>query len=99
MNNTPRQKRTPHLKSTTQRGYGYRHRQIRDAVKAQVDTGTAVCWRCTHPIHPDQPWDLGHDDEDRSIYRGPEHRACNRGSAARRGNRARATRHSRPWLA
>ena len=30
-------------------------------------------------------WDLGHDDYDRSIYRGPEHARCNRSAAASRG--------------
>ena len=27
-------------------------------------------------------WDLGQDDYDRTVYRGPEHRRCNRSSAA-----------------
>jgi hypothetical protein len=32
----------------------------------------------------DEPWDLGHDDHDRSITRGPEHRdRCNRAAAGR----------------
>lgn len=85
--------------STGTRGYGYRHRQLRKSIKPHVDAGEAVCWRCHHPIQPGQPWDLGHDDNDRSIWRGPEHVACNRGSAATRGNRARGTpRTSRSWL-
>src|SRR5215207_10927405 len=29
-----------------------------------------------HPITPDEPWDLGHVDHDRSRYAGPEHRKC-----------------------
>jgi hypothetical protein len=40
-------------------------------------------------------WDLGHDDFDRTIYRGPEHQRCNRSSAASRGNRARGKRQRR----
>jgi hypothetical protein len=44
----------------------------------------------THPSW--QSFDLGHDDYDRSIYRGPEHQHCNRFSAASRGNRMRGQR-------
>lgn len=45
--------------------------------------GTVSCWRCKEPIRPGQPWDLGHDDDDRRVYRGPEHLACNRNTASR----------------
>ena len=37
-------------------------------------------------IVPGQPWDLGHDDIDRSRCTGPEHAACNRAAAARKGH-------------
>ncbi len=88
--------------SPAERGYGTSHRKRREALKPTVDAGQADCWRCGHPIEPGEPWDLGHDDHDRSVYRGPEHRHCNRGSAAARGNRQRVprpvTRHSREWL-
>jgi hypothetical protein len=33
-----------------------------------------MCWRCGGWVNPSIPWHLGHDDVDRSIYRGPEHR-------------------------
>ena len=70
--------------SSRQQGYGYEHKRTRKRVAAVVEAGRAVCWRCGLPIHPDEPWDLGHDDSDRSLYAGPEHRRCNRATAGRR---------------
>lgn len=58
--------------------YGYQHRKLRDQIKTQVDAGQTHCWRCLKRIDPSQPWDLGHDDDNPTIYRGPEHVACNR---------------------
>jgi hypothetical protein len=66
--------------SSAQRGYGTAHQALRKQIAAVVDAGGAVCWRCGRPIVPGSPWDLGHDDHDRSVYRGPEHRVCNRGA-------------------
>lgn len=65
------------------RGYGYDHKKLRKQIAPDVDAGRANCWRCGLPIAKGQPWDLGHDDEDRSKYRGPEHVACNRATAGR----------------
>jgi len=76
-------------RTTTARGYGQQHQILRKRVAALIATGTAVCWRCGRSILPWMAWDLGHDDIDRRIYRGPEHQRCNRSAAARRGNRMR----------
>lgn len=78
--------------SNAARGYGYEHKQLRKRIARLVAAGLAVCWRCGLPIGASEPWDLGHDDEDRSIYRGPEHRACNRSTAGRK-----RARMSRRW--
>lgn len=73
----------PRRGNTTQRGYGARHQAIRRAWLPRVATGTVNCARCHKPITPTEPWDLGHDDHNRTIYTGPEHRACNRATQAK----------------
>lgn len=77
----------------TQRGYDHHHRALRKRVAPAVESGGVACARCGRPIAPGEPWDLGHDDRDRSRYTGPEHRACNRATAGRRQRR----RQSRRW--
>lgn len=80
------------LAKTDVRGYDYRHRQLRERMRPTVEAGGVTCWRCiANGLPPDQalilpgtPWDVGHDDDDRTRYRGPEHRACNRATATRR---------------
>jgi len=79
--------------STQQRGYGAAHQRLRRAWKDQVEAGNVSCARCGRWIHPDEPWDLGHDDQDRRHYQGPEHRKCNRGAP----NKAKVARSSRSW--
>lgn len=69
--------------STTARGYGHRHRQLREQWKPKVESGRVDCWRCGKPIRSDEQWDLGHSD-DRTRYMGPEHIQCNRATALRR---------------
>ena len=69
--------------SSTQRGYGSAHRRLRAQWAPTVATGTVRCWRCGKPISAGQAWDLGHDDDNRDVYRGPEHADCNRGAPHR----------------
>lgn len=67
------------------RGYGHAHRTQAQAWRARVAAGEHVtCWRCGQPITDPTDLDLGHDDLDRSITRGPEHAAaCNRSTAGK----------------
>jgi hypothetical protein len=66
------------MTTTTERGYGNEHQKLRARTQKLVDAGKAHCWRCTKLIPPGSKWDLGHDDDDRTKYMGPEHVACNR---------------------
>ena len=66
------------------RGYDAPHDRLRAAWQRHLDTGQLVaCWRCGSPIDPKR-WHLGHDDHDRTKYRGPECVECNTATAARR---------------
>jgi hypothetical protein len=94
----------PKLGKTSARGYGARHQAERAKAKRLVDAGLAYCWRCGGWIPPGTPFDLGHDDQDRSVYRGPEHRGreCpaggNRATSGRRGRRGRRVTRPRRWI-
>jgi hypothetical protein len=73
----------PRTGSTNSRGYGARHQRERAKWKRIVDQGDAHCWRCGTWLNPNEPWDLGHDDHDRTQYRGPECVPCNRATKGR----------------
>jgi hypothetical protein len=64
--------------SSSARGYGADHQRLRKRWAPRVAAGGVTCARCSLPIHPGEPWDLGHDDADRRRYNGPEHARCNR---------------------
>lgn len=69
------------------RGYDNNHDRLRKSWVPTVKSGQVNCWRCGQRIDPNEPWDLGHDDNDRSKYRGPEHaNRCNRAAAGRKSH-------------
>jgi hypothetical protein len=52
--------------TTVGRGYDAAHRAERARWQPHVQAGLVACWRCGRPILPGTPWDLGHDDYDRT---------------------------------
>ena len=61
------------------RGYDTEHDTKRAIWQARIDAGQyVVCWRpdCSQRL-TGRNWHLGHDDNDRSITRGPECTTCN----------------------
>ena len=77
--------------SSTARGYGYQHQQLRAWWKPIVEAGGVLCHAktCVMPsrtIEPTEAWHLGHT-EDRTRWTGPEHVRCNTSDGARRKNR------------
>jgi hypothetical protein len=87
----------PHRLNAHQRGYDAKHKRIRAHYAPLVQAGRITCWRCGHKIQPTDTWDLGHDDNNRAIYRGPEHaNQCNRAAAGRKSQAMRAQAHTPP---
>lgn len=88
-----------HRPPTAARGYDAEHQRERERWRPLVSAGRVTCRRgdaCRfYPdtlIHPGQPWDLGHPDEDCPAPRAPEHRLDNRGAPGRiRGRKNRST--------
>jgi hypothetical protein len=82
--------------STSKRGYGWKHQKLRNRWARDVARGEVNCARCGEPIWPEEPWDLGHVDGDKTRHSRPEHRACNRAMATRRAKRRRMRFAKRP---
>ena len=72
--------------NSSQRGYGSAHQRLRATLTGPHQAGTLTCWRCDQIIPPSEPFDLGHDDDDRTKYAGPEHARCNRVAAGRKAH-------------
>lgn len=68
--------------STTARGYGARHMQLRRRWAPVVKAGGVACGRCGHLIAPGTAWDLSHPGDDKSADPVPWHQRCNRQYAA-----------------
>lgn len=69
--------------NTTSRGYGSHHQALRARLLAEFVPGQP-CARCGRPITSKDDAQLGHDDQDRSRYRGLEHMLCNEATSGRR---------------
>lgn len=82
-----------------QRGYGAEHRALRAEYQRRMDEGERFsCWRCAESgritvVDPSN-WTLGHCDDDRSRYHGPECPPCDYATMGRTGCPHRS--HRRP---
>lgn len=80
--------------TTTQRGYGYAHQQLRAALLPQAYG--SPCTRCGQTMRQGQPLDLDHTD-DRGGYRGFAHSTCNRSAGAIKRNGGDVRKGSGRW--
>jgi hypothetical protein len=71
----------------TERGYGAAFQSTRRMWTQRIANGGVNCGRCGQPITSADLWDLGHDDDDRWIIRGPECQFCNRSAAGKKAHR------------
>jgi hypothetical protein len=71
--------------TSAQRGYGAAHQRLRADYQRRMDDGERfTCWRCGCAIDPTD-WTLGHCDDDRAMYHGPECPPCDYAVAGRAG--------------
>ena len=70
--------------STTLRGYGYLHQQLREKLRPMVEVGLVCCARCGALIESGERWELDHAPGKQG-YLGPSHFRCNRSAGGRIG--------------
>jgi hypothetical protein len=70
-----------------ERGYGPVFQRTRRMWVQRIALGGVECVRCGKPITSADPFDLDHDDNDRSIIRGPACPSCNRSAGGRLSHR------------
>jgi hypothetical protein len=69
--------------SRQERGYDAQHDRLRRAWQREMDRGLGItCWRCGDLIDPTN-WTLGHCDDDRTKYHGPECPPCDYATSGR----------------
>lgn len=86
--------------TTTARGYGAAHQRARRQALEHLRANPGhPCWRCGAPLHYDDRAhiDLGHDDNDRTQYRGLECATCNRATSTRKNQGQRPPPNSEAW--
>lgn len=71
----------------TERGYGKEFQAERKVWVRMVAEGVVNCWRCLKLIPPDGDFHLGHDENDRTVIRGPECPSCNLSAAGKASHR------------
>lgn len=64
--------------------YCSHHQALRASLVPIVAAGHAECWRCGRRLAPGEAFDLGHDDADKTLWRGIECLPCNRATMSRR---------------
>jgi len=77
-----------------QKGLTNAHYRLRRQLEPVVASGSVRCARCGELIEPGEPWDLDHNDLDRTKYNGPAHARCNRATSSHHVER----KVSRQWL-
>ena len=85
-------RRDANQRSTTDRGYGWKHQQARSRLIAEHVDGTS-CPFCNEPMHLTQPLDVDHSNPESRLMGEPgdrlAHRSCNRRDGAARTPRPR----------